>query len=111
MPFFACGWMSPVRCNTNVEEREGQMNPSEVSRRTFVGALGAQAALTALSRPVLAAKGPNEQVVRGMMGVGSQGTSRLREFLRQADVRIGAICDVDKRHLDRAVAVVEQEKE
>src|SRR5437667_4906892 len=86
------------------------MNPSEVSRRTFVGTLGVGAALTALNRPAFAAKGPNDQVVMGMIGVGSQGTNRLKEFLRQPDVRIGAICDVDKRHLDRAIGLVEQEK-
>jgi len=86
------------------------MNPSEVSRRTFVGTLGVGAALTALNRPALAAKGPNEQVVMGMIGVGSQGTNRLKEFMQHPDVRIGAICDVDKRHLDRAIALVEKEK-
>src|SRR5260370_29779754 len=85
-----------------------EMNQSDVSRRAFVGSMGV--GLTALSRPALAAKGPNDQVVMGMIGVGNQGTGRLREFLRQPDVRIGAICDVDKRHLDRAIALVEQEK-
>src|SRR6266404_5525247 len=60
------------------------MNPSEVSRRTFVGTLGVGAALTALNRPARAAKDPDD--------------------------RIGAICDVDKRHLDRAIALVEKEK-
>jgi predicted dehydrogenase len=30
--------------------------------------------------------------------------------MRQSDVRIAAICDVDRRHLDRAIALVEQEK-
>jgi predicted dehydrogenase len=46
----------------------------------------------------------------GMIGVGSQGTSRLREFMAEPDVRIGAICDVDRRHLDRAIGLVEQTK-
>jgi predicted dehydrogenase len=86
------------------------MSQSNVSRRTFVGSMGVGAALTTLSRPAMAAKGPNDQVVMGMIGVGNQGTGRLREFLQQPDVRIGAICDVDKRHLDRAIALVEQEK-
>ena len=68
------------------------MNPSEVSRRTFVGTLGVGAALTALNRPARAAKDPNDQVVMGMIGVGSQGTSRLKEFMQHHEVRIGAIC-------------------
>src|SRR5688572_22971639 len=45
-----------------------------------------------------------------MIGVGSQGTGRLREFLKFADVRIGAVCDVDRNHVDRAIGMVEKEK-
>lgn len=86
------------------------MKPTAVSRRTFFGAVGAGAALTALHRPARAAKSPNDQIVLGMIGVGSQGTGRLNEFLKQPDVRIGGICDVDRRHLDRAVALVEKVK-
>ena len=43
-----------------------------------------------------------------MIGVGLQGTSRLREFLKQPDTRVAAISDVDSDHLDRAVAEVEK---
>ena len=78
------------------------MSTNELSRRAFVGALGAGIAK--------AAKGPNDQIVLGMIGVGSQGTSRLREFLKFADVRIGAVCDVDRDHMDRALGMVEKEK-
>jgi predicted dehydrogenase len=74
-----------------------------ISRRTFAGALGAGLSL-------LAAKGPNDQIVLGMIGVGSQGTDRLKGFLSLPDVRIGAICDVDRDHLHRAIAIVEKEK-
>ncbi len=79
-----------------------------MSRRRFLGTSGAGVALAALNMKAGAAQGANDQIVLGMMGVGSQGTSRLREFLRHKDVRIAAICDVDKRHLDRAVAEVEK---
>jgi len=64
-------------------------------------------ALTALQYRALAAqKGPNDQIVMGMIGVGRQGTGRLREFLKQQDVRVAAICDVDERHLESAVDLV-----
>jgi predicted dehydrogenase len=66
--------------------------------------------MAAANRPPRAGKGPGDAVVMGMIGVGNQGTSRLREFMAQPDVRIGAICDVDRRHLDRAVELVEQNK-
>lgn len=73
-----------------------------VSRRAFLAASSASLAFSQ--------KGPNDQITVGMIGVGNQGTGRLREFLKQPDVRIGAICDVDRSHLDRAVALVEKEK-
>lgn len=44
----------------------------------------------------------------GIIGVGSMGTGRLKEFLTFDDARIGAICDVDARHLNRALQMVEK---
>ena len=79
-------------------------NPLPLSRRSFLGT----AALTALSWRRLAAQSPNNQIVLGMIGVGGMGMGRLRGFLAHKDVRIGAICDVDRRHLDRAIAAVEK---
>src|SRR5262245_4965917 len=82
-----------------------------LSRRTFMGAAGAGLALTALERRLAASPVPaSDQIVMGMIGVGSQGTGRLREFMKHDDVRVAAICDVDKRHLDRAIADVEKAK-
>jgi predicted dehydrogenase len=83
------------------------MNRDPVSRRTFLQATAAGVALSALSRPAVARQAPSDQIVLGFIGVGSQGVSRLRGFLQHPDVRIGAICDVDGRHLDRAVELVE----
>lgn len=76
------------------------MNP--LSRRTFAGALGA-GLLTGQT-------GANNQVMLGMIGVGTQGTGRLREFLKLPDVRIAVICDVDRSHAERAVGIVEKAK-
>ena len=95
------------------------MASSTVSRRAFLGSVAGGVALSALTRPALSAwqsapsggqvaSGANDQIVLGMIGVGSQGMSRLREFLKHADTRIAAISDVDRDHLDRAVAEVEK---
>ena len=89
-----------------------------VSRRAFIESVAGGMALSALSRPTLSARqsmpqvpqGPNDQIVLGMVGVGRQGMSRLREFLRHADTRIAAISDVDRDHADRAVAEVEKSR-
>ena len=82
----------------------------QISRRAFAGALGAGVSVLSLNRTALAAKGPNDQVVLGMIGAGGQGTGRLKEFLNLDDVRIGAICDVDRNHLDRALGIVDSAK-
>jgi predicted dehydrogenase len=73
---------------------------STVSRRSFCAGLGAAATLG------WGQTAPSNQVTIGMIGVGSQGTGRLREFLRFDDVRVAAICDVDRRHLERAQGIV-----
>jgi predicted dehydrogenase len=78
-----------------------------VSRRTFLGTAAAGLGLTALNFRMLASQQPNEQISLGMIGVGGMGTGRLRQFLQHEDVRIAAICDVDRAHLDRAIGIVE----
>lgn len=89
---------------------------AELSRRAFLQAttagiaLGLGASARASTPQVPASSQPagaSDRIVLGMIGVGGMGTSRLRGFLQHADVRIGAICDVDTRHLDRAVAAVD----
>jgi predicted dehydrogenase len=81
----------------------------ETSRREFITTAAGVSAV-ALSRTAYAQKSPNDQIVLGLIGVGGQGTYRLREFMKQPDVRIAAICDVDRQHLDSALSRVASEK-
>ncbi len=77
-----------------------------VSRRIFLGAAAGLAA--AIHRPLRAQPAaPSDQIQLALIGVGGMGTGRLREFMKHPDVRIAAICDVDRRHRDAAVALVE----
>ena len=92
-----------VHHEMGVESADKSNNPKNFRRRTRSRRIG-----SVISRPVLAAKGANDQVVLGMIGVGNQGTGRLREFLKLADVRIGAVCDLDRSHLDRALGIVQR---
>src|SRR5690242_20153631 len=83
----------------------------DTSRRQFLAAAAAAGvSAVALSRTAYSQKSPNDRIVLGLIGVRGQGTSRLREFMKQPDVRIAAICDVDRQHLDRALVRVESEK-
>jgi len=79
-----------------------------VTRRTFLQTAAAGVALTAFARRTHARPQPSDQIVLGMIGVGGMGTGRLRQFLTHPDVRIGAICDVDRSHADRAAALVDK---
>ena len=80
-----------------------------ITRRAFLETTAAglaAAAWTDRARAQQAA--PSDRIVIGMIGVGGMGSGRLRQFMQHNDVRIGAICDVDKRHVDRAIAGVEK---
>ncbi len=79
-----------------------------INRRAFLQTAAAGIAVTAFNRRIIARQQPSDQIVLGMIGVGNMGTGRLRQFLEHPDVRIAAICDVDKSHAERAVAEVEK---
>lgn len=54
---------------------------------------------------VLGANGqtsPSGKITVGVIGVGAQGTGDMRGFLAQKDVRVTALCDVNKRNLANA---------
>jgi predicted dehydrogenase len=50
---------------------------------------------------------PSDRIQVGFIGVGRQGTSRLKEFMRQPDVVAAAVCDLDESHVNAAAATVE----
>src|SRR5450432_3143335 len=76
------------------------------SRRTFVQ-LAAGGISLAASRS-FAATPASDKIQVGFIGLGGQGTSRLNEFMKQPDVVAAAVCDLDRTHLDSAVAAVEK---
>ena len=80
-----------------------------VSRRVFLGAAAGLA--TVIHRPLRAQpSAPSDRIRLAVIGVGGMGTGRLKEFLAHPDVSIAAICDVDRRHRDAAIALVETAK-
>jgi predicted dehydrogenase len=44
----------------------------------------------------------------GFVGVANMGVSNLKAFLKRPDVRVTAVCDVDRVHLDAAKCLVEE---
>lgn len=49
---------------------------------------------------------PSERITLGAIGLGAQGTGDLQMFLNLDTVRVTALCDVNRRHLDRARKIV-----
>jgi predicted dehydrogenase len=51
---------------------------------------------------------PSDRIVMGSIGVGSQGTSNMKNFLKYKEVQYVALCDLDSGHLEKATAIVNQ---
>jgi len=82
------------------------MADSKMTRRRFTqAAVVGTAGLTALSaRQVL---GANERIRLGFIGVANRGGQLMDAFLQHQDCQIVALCDVDKRTLEKANGKVE----
>jgi predicted dehydrogenase len=87
------------------------MELTTLTRRSLLAGAAAYAGSAIVpGRTAASAKGPNDRIAVACIGLGSQGTYRLNELLKQEDVRVAALCDVDRRHLDRAAGIVEKAK-
>lgn len=78
------------------------------SRRQFLKSiLAASTAPLFVPAHVLGADGqtpPSGKITVGVLGVGAQGQPDMRNFLGQADARVTAICDVNRRNIEGARA-------
>ena len=73
------------------------------SRREFLGSAASAAAITVLPRRVLGGKGnvaPGDKITAACIGVGAQGTRVMMDLLKEADVQIVAVCDVNRESSD-----------
>jgi predicted dehydrogenase len=59
-------------------------------------------------RPVDARPPPSKRVTLGFIGVGRQGVFLLDRFLREPDVQVLAVCDVDRTRRDNAKRIVDE---
>ena len=71
---------------------------SEMNRRTFVKASAAVAAATLASS---SARGANERIRLGFIGVANRGGQLINAARKLEQAEIAAICDVDQRPLDK----------
>jgi len=50
---------------------------------------------------------PSNRITLGCIGMGGQGTGDMRGFLGKKEIQVVAVCDVDKKNLDRAKKLVD----
>jgi predicted dehydrogenase len=74
----------------------------EHSRRGFLTSAAAGLAATSLRGA------PSDRIRVGFIGLGGMGTGRLNQFMKHADVEAAAVCDLDRRHVERAAGLVEK---
>ena len=86
-------------------------NQKQITRRSFLRgttAAGATFAIPAIvPASVFGANAPSNRIVMGAIGVGSQGTGDMQGFLGKREVRMVAVCDVEKSHRERAKKIVD----
>ncbi len=89
-------------------------SPKRVNRRQFIQrsalAAGMVCCPTFIPSSSLGKDGavaPSEKIVMGSMGLGIRGTSNMRDFMKNDDVRVVAVCDVSKSQRQKAKQIVD----
>lgn len=78
---------------------------SKLSRRDFMKSSMAVGAGLALAGPTSRVLGANDDIRIAVVGVGGQGSGHMKYFGEQCEgVRLVAICDVDRDHLEKRAA-------
>ena len=88
----------------------GQAFDFPVTRRRFLALVGAAVAVPTIipSRALgrADAPAPSRRVTLGLVGCGNMGSQNAESFLRRKGCQIVAACDVDRKHLENGVNLV-----
>jgi predicted dehydrogenase len=81
-----------------------------MTRRTFIGTGSAALAAAASLKTMVAARaaGANEKINIALIGCGGMGRYKLGNFCDSKQVNVVAVCDIDDKCMNDAVALVEQ---
>jgi predicted dehydrogenase len=85
-------------------------SPLPTSRRDFLAASGLGLAALPLSAAAGAAKNTDASLRVGLIGTGDRGKAHLRAIAQIEELRVTALCDIDKGRLAQGVKVVESHK-
>jgi predicted dehydrogenase len=88
------------------------MATDPITRRGFAEVVGYAAGATALLGSPAIARGASaqEKIRLGLIGAGSRGNQLLDSFLRQPDIEIVAVADVDDHHAGETAGRIQKEK-
>lgn len=82
------------------------LNSSKHSRRRFLGGLAAAASAPYFVPSTVLGKdggvAPSNRIVMGCVGLGWQGTGNMKNFMKEDDCQVIAVCDIDRNHLEKA---------
>lgn len=83
-------------------DHASSVSPRRISRRAFIGGALSSAAFTIVPCRVLGGGTipPSEKITIACVGIGSQGTRVLMDFLKQPDVQVVAVCDCNRESSD-----------
>ncbi|HWA96701.1 MAG TPA: Gfo/Idh/MocA family oxidoreductase [Terracidiphilus sp.] len=86
----------------------GSSRSAALTRRDFVRAAGAAAAVTSMpfTRSAFARTAASNRITIGVIGWGMIGPTNTREFLGYDDCQVVAACDIHKAHLQTAVDTI-----
>jgi len=83
------------------------LTKSLFNRRRFLAAAGlAVAAPVIVPSSVFGANAPSKRITMGVVGWGMQGPGNTGNFMNVPDCQVVAVCDVDKKHLEKAVSTI-----
>lgn len=84
---------------------------TKTSRRDFIKTVGAAVAfpmIVGANQALAASSSPSNRIVMASIGVGGMGVNDTRAFYWNSDVQLVAVCDPDRKHAERAQALVEK---
>jgi predicted dehydrogenase len=84
-------------------------NRRDFLKKSGVAGLGLASAVHAFH--VRAGDAPSERIRIGVMGTNGRGMAHIDSFLAQSNTEIAYVCDVDRRAIDKAIAVVAKRQE
>ena len=88
---------------------ERPINRREFLKKTVLTTAGVIVLPQIIPASVLGKDGkvaPSDRIVMATIGSGSMGTGDLRSLIKQPTVQYVAICDVDKKHRERAMDIL-----